>query len=94
MLEHRFSNKPMRNDKSVAGIAERESFSLKLQSKSKALYGFYFPHLTKSFTFVLWRVKRSLKLTLQYILYFAEFINLISLDFKNVFIRKCSNKIN
>lgn len=95
MLERHFSNKPLRNDRSAAGIAERESFSLKMQSKSKALYGLYFPHLTKSFTFVLWRVKRGrLKLTLQYILYFAAFINLISLDLKNVFISKCSNKIN
>lgn len=45
MLERHFSNKPQRNDRSAAGIAERESFSLKMQSKSKALDGLYFPIL-------------------------------------------------
>lgn len=57
VLERRFSNKLLRNDRSAAGIAERESFFLKMRSRLKALYGHYFPHLIKSFTSVLGRAK-------------------------------------
>lgn len=50
MLERHFSNKPLRNDRSAAGIAERESFSLKMLSVV-AIVWVLFSSLNKEFHF-------------------------------------------